>query len=108
MSKKPLFFAVYLGDDMLQLYGDYHKPLIIRIPIKQPVQWKVKCLFFVAQLNCSIGTCSMFETTFEILLFITPRIGLSVCLPTWFPLIFMVNVLTVDIPWIRHGLCSYS
>ena len=38
----------YTGDYTDQFCGDYTKPL--RIPIKQPVQWKVRW-FFVALLS---------------------------------------------------------
>ena len=35
----------YIGGFTIQLYRDYNKPLYIRIPINQPVQWKVRGFF---------------------------------------------------------------
>ena len=43
--EKPWLFRD-IGDCTTQLCGDYHKPLYIRIPIKQPVQWKVSGFCF--------------------------------------------------------------
>ena len=35
----------YIGEYTMQFYGDQNEPLI-RIPIKQPIEWKVRFFFW--------------------------------------------------------------
>ena len=50
-EKKHPGWLGYIGDRTIQLCRDYFRNHEIRIPINQPVQWKVGVFFFVAQLD---------------------------------------------------------
>ena len=47
----------YIGDSTTQLYRDYKVP-IIRIPIEEPVQWKVGGFFCVAHMSTTYNSVS--------------------------------------------------
>ena len=68
----------YIGDYTAQLYGEYSK-LLKRIPIKQPVEWKVRVFFSLLMYQESY----MYDDS-EVILIIKDAQGM-VYLPTFTP-----------------------